>query len=87
MMRLCLTVDIDGNTAAPKTLESWQLVQQMLADLTKSVTADAIDERELIDVVGSGRAELQGGGRLQAELQGYGYRWVRLARRDGRRLW
>lgn len=48
-MRLCLTVDIDGNTAAPKTLESWQLVQQMLADLTKSVTADAIDERELIE--------------------------------------
>lgn len=48
-MRLCLTVDIDGNKAAPKTLESWQLVQQMLADLTKSITEDAIDERELIE--------------------------------------
>ena len=48
-MRLCLTVDIDGNKAAPKTLESWQLVQQMLADLTRSVTEDAIDERELIE--------------------------------------
>jgi uncharacterized protein DUF1214 len=49
MMRLCLTVDTVGNAAAQKTLESWQLVQQMLADLTKSVTEDAIDERELIE--------------------------------------
>ena len=49
MMRLCLTVDTVGNAAAKKTLESWQLVQQMLADLTKSVTEDAIDERELIE--------------------------------------
>ena len=33
--------------AAPKTLESWRFVQQMLADLTQTVTEDAIDEREL----------------------------------------
>ncbi|WP_099040223.1 DUF1214 domain-containing protein [Mycobacterium neglectum] len=48
-MRLCLTVDTNGNQPAPKTLESWRLVQQMLADLTASVTEDAIDERELIE--------------------------------------
>jgi hypothetical protein len=42
-------MDIDGNQIAPKTLESWRLVQQMLADLTKSVTEDALDERELIE--------------------------------------
>jgi hypothetical protein len=48
-MRLCLTVDTVGNAFAPKTLESWQFVQQMLADLTRSVTEDAIDERELIE--------------------------------------
>ena len=35
--------------AAPKTLESWRFVQQMLADLTQTVTEDAIDERELIE--------------------------------------
>jgi hypothetical protein len=42
-------MDTDGNAAAPKALESWRLVQQMLADLTKSVIEDAIDERELIE--------------------------------------
>jgi hypothetical protein len=42
-------VDTDGNAAAPKTLQSWRLVQQMLADLTKTVAQDAIDERELIE--------------------------------------
>ena len=49
MMRLCLTMETDGNAAAPKTLESWRFVQQMLADLTQTVTEDAIDERELIE--------------------------------------
>lgn len=48
-MRLCLIVEIESNAAAPKTLESWRFVQQMLADLTKTVTEDAIDERELIE--------------------------------------
>ncbi len=42
-------MDTDGNAAAPKTLESWRFVQQVLADLTKTVTEDAIDERELIE--------------------------------------
>jgi hypothetical protein len=35
--------------SAPKTLEAWQFVQQMLADVTAVVQADARDERELID--------------------------------------
>jgi len=34
---------------APKTLESWRFVQQMLADVTKTVIEDASDERELLD--------------------------------------
>jgi hypothetical protein len=38
-----------GNTRAPKTLETWRFVQQVFADLTKTVTDDAIDERELIE--------------------------------------
>ncbi len=38
-----------GNNWAPKTLEAWRFVQQVLADLTKTVTEDAIDERELIE--------------------------------------
>lgn len=38
-----------GNDWAPKTLEAWRFVQQILADLTKTVTDDAIDERELIE--------------------------------------
>jgi hypothetical protein len=42
-------VDTVGNAAAPKTLESWGFVQQMLADLTQTVTQDATDERELIE--------------------------------------
>jgi hypothetical protein len=42
-------MDIHRNAFAPKTLESWRFVQQMLADLTASVTEDAIDERELIE--------------------------------------
>jgi hypothetical protein len=42
-------MDIEGNHTAPKTLESWRFVQQMLADLTQTVTEDATDERELIE--------------------------------------
>ncbi len=42
-------MDTVGNAAATKTLESWRFVQQMLADLTQTVSEDAIDERELIE--------------------------------------
>ncbi|MGO4442818.1 DUF1214 domain-containing protein [Mycobacterium sp. 2YAF39] len=42
-------MDTVGNGTAPKTLESWLFVQQVLADLTQTVTEDAIDERELIE--------------------------------------
>jgi hypothetical protein len=38
-----------GNDWAPKSLEAWRFVQQMLADVTKTVTDDAVDERELLD--------------------------------------
>jgi len=38
-----------GNDGAPKTLEAWRFVQQMLADVTQMVSDDAVDERELID--------------------------------------
>lgn len=38
-----------GNDSAAKTLESWRFVQQVFADLTTTVTDDAIDERELIE--------------------------------------
>ena len=48
-MRLCLIVDGNLNEHAPKTLESWRFVQQMLADLTPTVTDDATDERELLE--------------------------------------
>ena len=34
---------------APKTLEAWRFVQQMLVDVTKTVIEDASDERELLD--------------------------------------
>ena len=34
---------------APKTLEAWRFVQQMLGDITAIVLADARDERELLD--------------------------------------
>lgn len=42
-------MDKIGNDWAPKTLEAWRFVQQMLADLTQTVADDAIDEREFID--------------------------------------
>jgi hypothetical protein len=38
-----------GNDWAPKTLEAWRFVQQMLADVTQIVSDDAVDERELLD--------------------------------------
>jgi hypothetical protein len=38
-----------GNDWAPKSLDAWRFVQQMLADVTKTVTDDAVDERELLD--------------------------------------
>jgi hypothetical protein len=39
----------NGNDWAPKTLEAWRFVQQMLADVTQTVIEDASDERELLD--------------------------------------
>ncbi|WP_148574490.1 alpha-amylase family protein [Nocardioides caldifontis] len=51
------------------------------------LTVDDSDELELLHVLGSGPAGLESGGRLTACLEGYGYRWLRLATRDGRRLW
>jgi len=48
-MRLCLTVDKIGNGWAPKTLEAWRFVQQVLADMTQTVIDDALDERELLE--------------------------------------
>jgi hypothetical protein len=38
-----------GNDWAPKALQAWRFVQQVLADVTKTVTDDAIDERELLE--------------------------------------
>jgi hypothetical protein len=38
-----------GNDWAPKTLEAWRFVQQMLADVTQMVSDDALDERELLE--------------------------------------
>lgn len=38
-----------GNVAAPKSRQSWQFVQKVLADLTQVVTEDAADERELLE--------------------------------------
>jgi len=37
------------NNWAPRTIEAWRFVQQVLADLTKTVSDDAIDDRELIE--------------------------------------
>ena len=38
-----------GNDWAPKTLEAWRFVQQMLADVTQTVADDAVNERELLE--------------------------------------
>ncbi len=42
-------MDTIGNAWAPKTLDAWRFVQQVLADLTNTVTEDASDERELLE--------------------------------------
>lgn len=42
-------MDKIGNDWAPKTLEAWRFVQQMLTDVTQIVSDDATDERELLD--------------------------------------
>lgn len=42
-------VNPNGNDIAPATLEAWRFVQQMLADLTTTVTEDATNERELLE--------------------------------------
>jgi trehalose synthase len=52
-----------------------------------SVAVEDTDDLVLIDVLGSGRTELGDGGRVEVSLDGYGYRWLRLARQGGRRLW
>jgi len=42
-------MDEIGNGWAPKTLEAWRFVQQVLADVTQTVIDDALDERELLE--------------------------------------
>ncbi|HET6732369.1 DUF1214 domain-containing protein [Mycobacterium sp.] len=37
------------NSLAPKTVEAWAFVQQMLGDITRIVTEDAENERELLE--------------------------------------
>ncbi len=46
---LCLIVAANDNLRAPKTVEAWAFVQQMLADITRIVNEDAENERELIE--------------------------------------
>src|ERR1700709_2681124 len=48
-MEHCLVMEQDASTWAPKSLEAWQFVQTMIADITKTVLADAENERELLD--------------------------------------
>jgi Protein of unknown function (DUF1214) len=40
---------MNDNSWAPKTVEAWAFVQQMLGDITRIVTEDAEDERELLE--------------------------------------
>ena len=42
----------NDNSRAPKTLEAWAFVQQMLGDITRIVTEDAENERELLEGLG-----------------------------------
>ena len=42
-------MDEIGNGWAPKTLEAWRFVQQVMADVTQTVIDDALDERELLE--------------------------------------
>jgi hypothetical protein len=46
---LCLNVATTDNPWAPKTVEAWAFVQQMIGDITRIVTEDAENERELIE--------------------------------------
>src|SRR6187401_1232679 len=45
-MRPCLVM---SDITATKSLEAWQFVRKMIDDVTAVVTADARDERELLD--------------------------------------
>jgi hypothetical protein len=42
----------NDSPAAPKTVEAWAFVQKMIGDITAIVTADAENERELIEGLG-----------------------------------
>jgi len=42
-------MDKIGNDWAPRTLEAWRFVQQVLADVTQTMVDDASDERELLE--------------------------------------
>lgn len=42
-------MDSNAGTWAPKSREAWRFVQQVLADVTATITADAADERELVE--------------------------------------
>ncbi|OAN39647.1 DUF1214 domain-containing protein [Mycolicibacterium iranicum] len=45
-------VTVEGNDAAPASLESWKFVRQTLDDLTRTVIEDATSERELLEGLG-----------------------------------
>ncbi len=42
----------NGSSRAPKTVEAWAFVQKMLGDITRVVTEDAENERELLEGLG-----------------------------------
>lgn len=42
-------MEANGNGWAKAALESWRFTQQMLADMTAMVTADAVNEREVLE--------------------------------------
>ena len=43
---------VNDSSWAPKTVEAWAFVQQMLGDITRIVTEDAENERELLEGLG-----------------------------------
>jgi hypothetical protein len=45
----CLNVTMNDNSLAPKTVEAWAFVQKMIGDITNIVSADAENERELLE--------------------------------------
>lgn len=45
-------VEAEGNEWAAASLQAWRFVQQVLADLTETVTEDATSERELLEGLG-----------------------------------